>query len=70
VVGYVFRRILSTVPVLLGVSILIFSFIHMIPGDPALAMLGERATPESIARVRANLGLDKPVWQQYLIYMG
>jgi len=70
VVGYVFRRILSTVPVLLGVSILVFSFIHMIPGDPALAMLGERATDENIARVRASLGLDKPVWQQYLIYMG
>ncbi len=69
-VGYVFRRILSTVPVLLGVSILIFSFIHMIPGDPAQAMLGERATPESLARVRASLGLDKPIWQQYLIYMG
>ena len=69
-VGYVFRRILSTVPVLLGVSILVFSFIHMIPGDPALAMLGERATDENIARVRASLGLDKPVWQQYLIYMG
>jgi peptide/nickel transport system permease protein len=70
VVGYVFRRILSTVPVLLGVSILIFSFIHMIPGDPAQAMLGERATPESLARVRLSLGLDKPIWQQYLIYMG
>ena len=69
-VGYVFRRILSTVPVLLGVSILVFSFIHMIPGDPAQAMLGERATPESLARVRASLGLDKPIWEQYLIYMG
>jgi len=70
VVGYVFRRILSTVPVLLGVSILIFSFIHMIPGDPAQAMLGERATPESLARIRTSLGLDKPIWEQYLIYMG
>ena len=69
-VGYVFRRILSTVPVLLGVSILIFSFIHMIPGDPAQAMLGERATPESLARIRTSLGLDKPIWEQYLIYMG
>jgi peptide/nickel transport system permease protein len=68
--GYLFRRILSAIPVLLGVSILIFGFLHMIPGDPALAMLGERATEESIARVRANLGLDKPLWEQYLIYMG
>jgi len=70
VVGYVFRRILSTVPVLLGVTILVFSLIHLIPGDPATAMLGERATPASLARVRASLGLDKPIWQQYLIYMG
>lgn len=68
-VGFVFRRVLSAVPVLLGVSILVFSFIHMIPGDPAQAMLGERATPESLARVRASLGLDKPLWEQYLIYM-
>jgi peptide/nickel transport system permease protein len=68
--GYIFRRVLSTIPVLLGVSILVFGFIHMIPGDPATAMLGERATAESIARVRTSLGLDQPLYQQYLIYMG
>lgn len=68
--GYILRRLLSAVPVLLGVSILIFAFIHMIPGDPAIAMLGERATDENVARVRASLGLDKPLWEQYGIYMG
>lgn len=68
--GYLFRRILSALPVMLGISLLVFSFIHLIPGDPALAMLGERATEESIARVRANLGLDKPIGEQYLIYLG
>ena len=42
----------------------------MIPGDPALTMLGERATPEKVAEVRKRLGLDRPIWQQYGIYMG
>ena len=67
---YAVRRSLTLVPVLLGVSILVFSFIHLIPGDPALTMLGERATPEKVAEVRARLGLDRPIWQQYLLYVG
>jgi len=64
------RRGLTIVPVLLGVSLLVFSFIHLIPGDPALTMLGERATPEKVAEVRARLGLDRPIWQQYVLYIG
>ena len=67
---YAIRRSLTLVPVLLGVSLLVFSFIHLIPGDPALTMLGERATPEKVAEVRARLGLDRPIWQQYLLYVG
>jgi peptide/nickel transport system permease protein len=67
---YIIRRFLTIIPVLLGVSILVFSFIRLIPGDPATVMLGERATAESVARVREQLGLDKPVYQQYLIYVG
>ena len=67
---YALRRALTILPVLLGVSILVFSFVHMIPGDPALTMLGERATPEKVAEVRKRLGLDRPIWQQYGIYMG
>ena len=67
---YAVRRSLTIVPVLLGVSILVFSFIHLIPGDPALTMLGERATPEKVAEVRARLGLDRPIWQQYILYVG
>ena len=67
---YAIRRSLTLVPVLLGVSVLVFSFIHLIPGDPALTMLGERATPEKVAEVRARLGLDRPIWQQYLLYVG
>jgi len=67
---YAIRRGLTIVPVLLGVSVLVFSFIHLIPGDPALTMLGERATPEKVADVRARLGLDRPIWQQYALYLG
>jgi peptide/nickel transport system permease protein len=67
---YAIRRSLTIVPVLLGVSVLVFSFIHLIPGDPALTMLGERATPEKVAEVRARLGLDRPIWQQYVLYLG
>ncbi|HZS34862.1 MAG TPA: ABC transporter permease [Methylomirabilota bacterium] len=67
---YAIRRSLTVVPVLLGISLLVFGFIHLIPGDPAVTMLGERATPEKVAEVRARLGLDRPIWQQYLIYLG
>ncbi len=67
---YAIRRGLTIVPVLLGVSLLVFSFIHLIPGDPALTMLGERATPEKVAEVRARLGLDRPIWRQYVLYIG
>ncbi len=69
-VGYILRRLLSAIPVLLGVSILVFAFVHLIPGDPATAILGERATPERLEQVRTTLGLDKPMWEQYGIYMG
>jgi peptide/nickel transport system permease protein len=67
---YAIRRVLTVIPVLLGVSLLVFGFIHLIPGDPATTMLGERATPEKVAAVRARLGLDQPIYKQYLIYVG
>ena len=68
--GYAIRRGLTVIPALVGVSLLVFSFVHLIPGDPALTMLGERATPEKVTEVRARLGLDRPLWQQYLLYVG
>jgi peptide/nickel transport system permease protein len=67
---YAIRRSATVVPVLLGVSLLVFSFIHLIPGDPALTMLGERATPEKVVEIRQRLGLDRPIPEQYLIYVG
>ena len=66
---YAVRRSLTVIPVLIGVSVLVFGFIHLIPGDPATAMLGERATPERADAVRKQLGLDRPIHEQYLLYM-
>ncbi|HEV8663912.1 MAG TPA: ABC transporter permease [Candidatus Methylomirabilis sp.] len=68
--AYAVKRFLTILPVLVGISLLVFSFIHLIPGDPAVAMLGERATPERVAAVRAQLGLDEPLYRQYFIYLG
>ena len=67
---YALKRFLTIVPVLVGVSVLVFGFIHLIPGDPAVTMLGERATPERVKEVRTQLGLDKPLYAQYIIYVG
>ena len=67
---YALQRGLTAIPVLLGVSVLVFGFIHLIPGDPAVTMLGERATPEKVAEVRVRLGLDRPLWEQYVRYVG
>jgi peptide/nickel transport system permease protein len=68
--AYAIRRSLTVLPVLLGVSLFVFAFIHLIPGDPAQTMLGERATPARIAEVKRQLGLDRPIHEQYLIYVG
>src|ERR671918_2816491 len=66
---YITRRIFLLVYVLLGVSLTIFLLMRLIPGDPALVMLGERATAERSGEVRRALGLDQPLAVQYLIYL-
>jgi len=68
---YISKRLLQAVPVLIGVSILVFLLIHLIPGDPVLVMLqgSPNVTPELIAEVRRNLGLDVPLPQQYWSYI-
>jgi peptide/nickel transport system permease protein len=68
--SFLARRLLLGVPVLLGVATLVFSLIHMIPGDPAQAMLGETAAPADIAALRAKLGLDRPLLEQYGAFLG
>lgn len=60
--SYLIRRLLGLVPVLFGVSLLIFSITRLIPGDPAIVLLGQRSSAESRAQLRADLGLDKPLW--------
>jgi peptide/nickel transport system permease protein len=69
VLKFAVRRLLQLIPILLGVSILIFAWVRALPGGPASALLGERATPQRIAEVRRAYGLDRPVYQQYLSYM-
>jgi peptide/nickel transport system permease protein len=68
--GYVARRILLALPVLVGVSLLVFGVMRLAPGDPAAIMLGAQATAEDVARLRRDLGLDRPVAVQYLQWMG
>ena len=67
--GYVARRLLQMIPVLFGVSLVVFLLVRLIPGGPAIAMLGSRATPELVARVNTELGLDLPLWEQYVDYI-
>jgi peptide/nickel transport system permease protein len=67
--AYALRRVAMTVPVLLGVATLVFSLIHLVPGDPAQAMLGEAAAASDVADLRARLGLDQPLLTQYRQYL-
>jgi peptide/nickel transport system permease protein len=69
VLRFIVRRLLLVVPILIGVSLLIFFWIRALPGSPAEALLGERATPQLVQRLREEYGLDKPVWRQYLAYV-
>jgi peptide/nickel transport system permease protein len=69
-IRYAAGRVLAMVPVLFGVSIVVFLLIRLIPGNPAISILGERATPELVERVKNQLGLDLPVWRQYLHFLG
>src|SRR4029077_18836779 len=66
---YLLRRLLLLVPVLLGVSVVVFLVLHLAPGDPAEIMLGSQATQEDVTRLRADLGLDEPLPLQYARWM-
>jgi ABC-type dipeptide/oligopeptide/nickel transport system permease component len=67
--SFILRRLLLTLPVLLGVATLVFALIHLVPGDPVQAMLGESASPEDVAALRATLGLDRPLPLQYVSFL-
>jgi peptide/nickel transport system permease protein len=63
-------RIIQSIPVALGVTLIVFFMAHLLPGNAALALLGQRATKASVAALSQQLGLDKPLWQQYFIFLG
>jgi ABC-type dipeptide/oligopeptide/nickel transport system permease component len=67
--AFVLTRPIQLIPVLLGVSVISFVMVHSIPGDPVRILLGTRATAEVIAKVRAQYGLDEPIWVQYLLFL-
>ncbi|MBI5811732.1 MAG: ABC transporter permease [Meiothermus silvanus] len=67
--AYTGRRLLGLIPVLFGISLLVFLFLHLIPGDPAVVLLGERATPEQVESLRERLGLNQPLPTQYVLFL-
>lgn len=68
--GYIVKRLVSAIPVLLGITIIVFLIMAMIPGDPATAILGSYATPDNVEKLNRDLGLDKPLVQRYFIWLG
>src|SRR5215468_8231087 len=67
---YLIRRLVGTIPVLLAVPAFVFLFVHLLPGDPARLVAGPDASPQDIAAVRADMGLDRPLPVQFLRYLG
>lgn len=67
---FVIRRLIALIPVLLGVSTIVFAFLHFTPGDPAQLMLGDSATREAVELLREELGLDEPLYVQYGVFIG
>ncbi|MDD5335920.1 MAG: ABC transporter permease [Rhodoferax sp.] len=68
--GYLLRRLLATLPVMAVVALVVFLLIHLSPGDPATLIAGDMASEEDIARLRSALGLDRPLLQQFLLWLG
>ena len=68
--GYFLRRLAATLPVMAVVAVVVFLLIHLSPGDPAALIAGDLATGEDIAKLRIALGLDKPLWQQFMLWLG
>ena len=67
---YLLQRLLSAIPVVLGISIIVFLIISLIPGDPATAILGSFATPDNVAKLNKDLGLDRGLFERYFIWLG
>jgi peptide/nickel transport system permease protein len=67
---YTLKRLVSLIPVLFGISLIVFFLIRLIPGDPATTLLGSHATPDAVRELRSQLGLNRPLWSQYLTFLG
>jgi peptide/nickel transport system permease protein len=67
---YTLKRLISLIPVLFGITFIVFFLIRLIPGDPATTLLGSHATPDSVRELRSQLGLSAPLWSQYLTFLG
>jgi len=69
-IAYIVRRLLSMIPVMAVVALFVFLLLHLSPGDPAAIIAGDNATPENVAQIRKALGLDEPLWKQFLVWTG
>jgi len=68
--AYIIRRLLATIPVMVVVALFVFLLLHLTPGDPAAVIAGDDASPAEIDGIRRKLGLDRPIWEQFGIYVG
>ena len=67
--NFIIKRLLAMIPVLIGISLLLFFMLRMLPGDPAQVLAGQMASAEEIETIRRQLGLDRPIYEQYLSYL-
>jgi peptide/nickel transport system permease protein len=68
--SYILRRLFSMLPVMAVVAVFVFLLLHLAPGDPAAIIAGDNATPDNIVQIRQRLGLDEPLWKQFLVWVG
>src|SRR6266542_5929857 len=69
-IGYILRRLVATIPVMLIVAVLVFLMLRLTPGDPAAIIAGDNANAEQVAAIRTRLGLDEPIYTQFFIWLG
>lgn len=69
-VGYIARRLLATIPVMGMVALIVFAILRLTPGDPAVVLAGDMATPQQLEQIRRNMGLDQPIYLQFLSWLG
>jgi peptide/nickel transport system permease protein len=67
--GLIMARLLQIVPTFILIGLVVFMLVHLLPGDPVSALLGDHASDETIARLRAQMGLDQPIWTQFLLFL-